>query len=88
MVIRCALLRSRSGNAGRRQEDDVLRPLQEPEVVRRVDLLPLERGLESEVEVRERLDRGIRIPTMPTTDSDKPIGDSERCRSPWRSGDR
>ncbi len=28
----------------------------------------------------------LRIPTMPTTDSDKPIGDSDSCRSPWRSG--
>ena len=30
--------------------------------------------------------RWVRIPTMPTTDSGKPIVDSRPCRSPWRSG--
>ena len=30
--------------------------------------------------------RGLRIPTMPITSSDKPITDSGACRSPWRSG--
>ena len=30
--------------------------------------------------------RAVRIPTKPTADSDKPIGDSGACRSPWRSG--
>ena len=41
----------------------------------------------------ERIERGegvecrfLRIPTMPTTDSGKPIVDSGPCRSPWRSG--
>ena len=44
-------------DAGRAKEDDVLLALQEAELVKRVDLLPLDRGLEAEVEVRERLDR-------------------------------
>ena len=47
----------RLADAGRAEEDDVLLPLQEPEFVERVDLLALDRGLEAEVEVRERLDR-------------------------------
>ena len=44
-------------DAGRAEEHDVLLALQEAELVKRVDLLPLDRGLEAEVEVRERLDR-------------------------------
>ena len=36
-------------------------------------------------DINERL-VPLRIPTMPTTDSDKPIADSDSCRSPWRSG--
>ena len=47
----------RLADAGRAEEDHVLLPFQEPELVERVDLLPLDRGLEAEVEVRERLDR-------------------------------
>ena len=46
----------RLADAGRAEEDDVLLPLQEPEFVKRVDLLPLDRGLEAEVEVLQRLD--------------------------------
>ena len=53
----------RLADAGRAEEDDVLLPLQEPEFVERVHLLPLDRGLEAEVEVRERLDR--RKPARP-----------------------
>ena len=47
----------RLADAGRAEEDHVFLPLEEPEFVERVDLLPLDRGLEAEIEVRERLDR-------------------------------
>ena len=46
----------RLADAGRAEENDVLLALQEPELVERVDLLPLDRGLEAEVEVLQPLD--------------------------------
>ena len=36
--------------------------------------------------VEAALPMALRTPTMPTTGSDKRIGDSGACRSPWRSG--
>ena len=46
----------RLADARRAEEDDVLLTLQEAELVERVDLLALDRGLEAEVEVVEGLD--------------------------------
>ncbi len=50
-------------HAGRTEEDHVLLPFDKAESRQRLDLLALERGLKSEVEVGERLDR--RKPTAP-----------------------
>ena len=46
----------RLADARRAEEDHVLLTLQEAELVERVDLLALDRGLEAEVEVVEGLD--------------------------------
>lgn len=46
----------RLADARRAEEDDIFLTLQEPELVERVDLFALDRGLEREVEVLEGLD--------------------------------
>ena len=67
----------RLADARRAEEDHVLLTLQEAELVERVDLLALDRGLEAEVEVVERLHgQATSGPTTGALTHGKPAGAS------------